>query len=187
MTEQETELVMAVLHAAYPYFYRGASAADIDAAIKLWSMMFAADPYREVDAAVKSLIATKVEGYPPTISAVKDEIQKLHEAANGALTPQEAWALVDKATRNGYWGYKKEFDALPPLVQKAVGAPEQLKAWAKMSEETVQSVVASNFMRTYRTIEAREREDAKLPPEVHAYISALADKLALTDGSKAKK
>jgi len=43
-----------------------------------------------------------------------------------------------------------------------VGSPNQLRAWALMDEETVQSVVASNFQRSYKAIAAKQKEQAAL-------------------------
>ena len=49
------------------------------------------------------------------------------------------------------------------LVKKAVGTPEQLRAWAMMPADEVESVVASNFRRSYRDNARREKENRLLP------------------------
>ena len=71
--------------------------------------------------------------------------------------------MVSRAARNGLYRCREEYDKLPPAVQKAVGDAEQLRTWAAMDEETVASVVASNFARSYRTVLAREKEALLLP------------------------
>ena len=63
------------------------------------------------------------------------------------MTAQEAWNLVARAIRNSGYESRKEYDNLPPDIQRLVGSPEQLRDWAMMDSSTVHSVVASNFQR----------------------------------------
>lgn len=90
------------------------------------------------------------------------------------MTEQEAWALVSRALTNGYYGAKEEFAKLPSAVQATVGDPEQLREWAAMDRATVQSVVASNFQRSYRDKAKHEREFAALPEEVKSLSRSVA-------------
>jgi hypothetical protein len=103
--------------------------------------------------------------------------------ADEELPEQTAWAMVSAACRNGLYGYKAEFEKLPPAVQAAVGAPEQLKAWAMMDADTVESVVASNFMRNFKANKAREKARAALPPEMRNIVTGVADRMKLGGGS----
>ena len=179
MDRNETMQILTVLKAAYPHSFKGTSKRDANAMIDLWQTMFAADSYEAVNAAVAALISTRKEGFTPTIGEVKERMAFAREQVTGTLSEQSAWALVEKACRNGLYGYQAEFDKLPPDVQRAVGAPEQLKAWAAMDAETVNSVVASNFMRNYRVQKQREKERAMLPPSVLAVLSVMADNMKL--------
>ena len=161
MTRTETIAVLALLKAAYPNFYKGMPQADLQAVVNLWSLHFAGENADTVTAAVHALIASRAEGYPPTIGAVREQIDNL--TAKDALSETEAWALVSKAARNGLYGYREEFEKLPEPVKKAVGTPEQLRAWAMMPADEVESVVASNFRRSYRDNARREKENRLLP------------------------
>ncbi len=87
------------------------------------------------------------------------------------LSEAEAWALVSKAASGSIHGYKADFERLPPTVQKAVGSPEMLHAWGMMNADAFESVVASNFQRSYRTIVMRER--------VRSMVDGIADRLML--------
>jgi hypothetical protein len=60
-------------------------------------------------------------------------------------------------------------------VQKAVGTPANLRAWAHTDESSIENVVQSNFMRTYRTVVKRENECAKLPPSIKNLIEGRAN------------
>lgn len=173
MERTDTIKILAALKAAYPSSFRDLTKQDAEAMIDLWTVMFSGESYEAVNAAVASLISTRTVGYSPTVGEVKEKLHVIRFA--GSLSEQEAWALVSKACSNGLYGYKKEFEKLPPEVQSAVGAPEQLREWAKMDVETVQSVVASNFMRAYRANQAREKEMSMLPPDIRKMISGVAE------------
>lgn len=185
MTTDETTKILATLKAAYPHSFRDLTRRDAETMIELWAAMFAADSYEEVNAAVVALIATRTVGFSPTVGEVKAKLNSL--TAKPALSEQDAWALVARACSNGLYGYREEFARLPPEVQRTVGAPEQLREWAKMDVETVQSVVASNFMRSYRTMEARAKETAMLPPAIRDLIGGISDGLKLIPGQEEGK
>lgn len=177
MNRQETLAIMTVLSAAYPSFYRRATPEDTQAAVALWAEMFKDDPASVVTAAVKALIKTRVEGFPPTIGEVTAKIAELTQPREFSET--EAWAMVEKACRNGLYGAHEEYDHLPPVIQKAIGSANQLKEWAMMEPGQLHTVVASNFMRSFRVIQKRERETAMLPGDIRAMLSGVSERLAL--------
>ena len=177
MTKAETVRILAVLKAAYPHAFKNLTKADAEAMLNLWAMQFEADSADLVAAAVNALISSRQAGYSPTIGEVKAQMQKL--TAKEELSEAAAWALVSKACANGIYGYREEFAKLPEAVQRAVGAPEQLKAWAMMDEDTVESVVASNFKRSYRADQERQKENEMLPKEVKDMLSGVADQMRI--------
>lgn len=179
MDRVETAKILSVLKAAYPHSFKDLTKRDAESVLDLWAAMFSEEPYEAVSAAVYALIAVRKDGYSPTVGEVKERLDMLRSGDD--LPEQAAWALVSKACRNGLYGYKKEFDRLPPDVQRAVGAPEQLRAWARMDAETVESVVASNFLKNYRAQRSREKEAAKLPPEIRKMIGGIAQELKLLE------
>ena len=184
MNREETLAIMGVLKAAYPNYYRDMKRGDAEGVVDLWNTMFASDPAEVVAMAVKAHIATDTKGFPPHIGAIKDSIRKLTQPKE--MTEQEAWALVSKATKNSTWGSKEEFDKLPPVIQKLVGSPNQLREWAAMDSEVVQSVVASNFQRSYKARAASEREMLALPADVRQTMELLSGGMKmpeLTDGN----
>jgi len=177
MTRDETIAILGILRTAYPNFYRDVSRDAALQTVTLWAEMFRDDPAEIVTAAVKALIASRTEGWPPNIGEVKAKMQTITNPDE--LSEGQAWALVEKATRNGGYGYKEEFDKLPPIVQKAVGSPSQIHEWAMMDSDTVKSVVASNFMRSYKIMLKREKEMALIPVDVQKLLSETAGRLML--------
>lgn len=89
--------------------------------------------------------------------------------------PQEldgmtAWGLVSKALRNGTYGAVEEFNKLPPLVRQAVGMPDNLKNWATSDYQTIETVIQSNFLRTYETVVKRANEINRMPDDIKSLI-----------------
>lgn len=180
MDRTETLQILSVLKAAYPDFYRNMDRRDADAVVSLWEDMFRDDHVEIVAAAVKALIASDEKQYrPPHIGAVKAYIRKITQPQE--MTEAEAWGLIRKASENSIYGSQTEFDKLPPIIQRLVGSPSQLKEWAMMDSDEFQTVVASNFQRSYRAKATAEREYQAIPSDVKAIAESLSGKLALRD------
>lgn len=171
MTLQDTVHVMAILQAAFPAWARGMSDKDGESVLNLWAMMFREDPAEDVMAAVQALIATQKEGFPPTIGAVKAKLDDMRTA--GGMTEQEAWQRIYKAICRSAHYSGEEFQKLPENLQRLVGSPQQLQDWSQMDADTVNSVVASNLMRSYRVKEASDRETRMLPESLRTAISGM--------------
>jgi len=90
------------------------------------------------------------------------------------MTEMEAWDMVKSAI--SYYYAAEKFESLPPILQKLVGGPGQLREWALMDVETLNSVIQSNFMRSYRAMAASEREYAMLPSSTKKFISEITFK-----------
>ena len=182
MTLQETATIMDILTAAYPHFYGGKNAPDARNVMSLWASVFADDDVRLVAAAVKAIIVADTREFPPTIAHVKEKMRQMVKPKE--MTEAEAWTLVSRATRNGIYGSKEEFEKLPPALQKLVGSPEQLRVWATMDADTLHSVVSSNFQRSYKVIQQREQMEAKLPKDVLALVSGMSERMMLGTGEE---
>lgn len=180
MTVRETGQVMDVLTVAYPQFYRRQTEDERAKALLLWAGMFAEEPVELVVAAVKALVCAKTDDWPPSIGAVKARIRQITTPEE--MTEAEAWALVRRAIQRGIYNSATEFERLPPMLQRLVGEPSQLRDWALLDEATVQSVVSSNFQRSYRARAASQREYDALPPSVKALMGDVGGRLSLERG-----
>ena len=177
MTRKDTLQVLSILRAAYPNFYRGMSEEDLEDVVVLWQEMFTDDPHELVSAAVKALIATDSKGFPPHIGAVKEKLRQI--TTPPMMTEQEAWSLVLRAMDCSEHEIAKRFDNLPPVVRSIVGTPRQLWDWGMMDASVVQSVVASNFMRSYRARAEHQRDFDALPGDVKALAASLGGAMSL--------
>lgn len=176
MNVQETKLILAVLKAAYPASFRNLTSKDANSVVSLWADMFSVEDYALVSAAVKSLISSRTVGYSPTIGEVREKITELTNPDR--LTPFEAWRLVMRAASNSGYHAQEEYDKLPPLVQKALRGPETLREYAMMDAEQLNTVIASNFRKSFEIMCKREETAAMLPEDVKTMIGSLSDKLA---------
>lgn len=177
MTIKETAKLIAVIAEVYPRFMDGR---NIETTVTLWQKIFAGDAYAEVEAAFFAFVSTDEKGFPPAPGAIRSMLNKLR-LPQGETTEAEAWEKVQKATRNSIYNADKEFAALPEDVQRCVGSPATLREWAIMDSETLNSVVASNFMRSYRARAVQVREMQKLPPAVREVFGLIGDAFRLPE------
>lgn len=140
---------------------------NISETVDVWQMMLSEYTYEQISVALKAYILSDTSGFAPSIGQLVAKIQTISRPQE--LSEMEAWALVSKAIRNSGYNSVEEFAKLPPLVQKAVGLPDQLRTWA-LDENYNEQVVSSNFMRCYRTELARHEELSKMPSDVKALI-----------------
>lgn len=172
MNREEVVRVLAVLQTAYPMFYRGQNPQQARDTVNLWVSMFGDKDYELVMSAVKSLIATRTETYPPNIGAVNEMIQKLTAPE---MTPVEAWGYVRRALRNGAYGAEDEWARLPEMVQRAI-TPDQIRAWAT-DDEFNEGVASSNFMRSYLAKNKSVREERMMPAEIQKMLQQKTQRL----------
>lgn len=168
--------ILTLLQSEYPQSFSSMDSRTMALKVELWEREFSADNPNFVYAAIRTYMRTP-ERFAPSIGQVREIMSSM--TAGEELPEQTAWAMVSAACRNGLYGYKAEFEKLPPDVQAAVGAPEQLKAWAMMDADTVESVVASNFMRNFKANKARDKARAALPSEMKNLIDGISDKMKI--------
>lgn len=166
MTKEQVGKLLITIQAYYPNY----NPPDKKIAINAWYVMLAEYPEDLVLQALRACIATNTSGFAPDVGQIMSKIQTISQPQE--LNEMEAWSLVSKALRNGYYGAIEEFNKLPPLVQKAVGSPDNLRNWAQTDSESIENVVQSNFMRTYRTVVNRAKEYQKMPKDIQALIKS---------------
>ena len=165
MTRDETIELLMMVQAAFPNY----KPPDKTVAVNTWFLMLSDYPYQQVQMALKSYIATDTSGFAPSIGQIIDKMQMINSHAE--LNEMEAWSLVSKALRNGNYKSREEFEKLPDLVKEAVGSPENIHNWAQADIKSIESVIQSNFIKSYRLVVNRQKEMQKLPKEIKAMIS----------------
>ena len=164
MTRDETVKIIRIMCDCYPNY----KPSNLSETVDVWNMMLEEYSYEQISVALKAYVHSDTSGFAPSIGQL---INKLHEVqAPQELNEMEAWLLVGRALRNGTYGAVEEFNKLPPLVQKAVGSPDNLRNWAQTDSESIENVVQSNFMRTYRIVVNRAKEYQKMPKDIQILI-----------------
>ena len=164
MTKNEVVKLLMTIQTFYPNY----QVENKEFTINAWYAIIGDCDYKPMEKALQAYITTDTSGFAPSIGQLLD---KLHTIQNPQeLNEMEAWSLVSKALRNGYYGAVEEFNNLPPLVQKAVGSPDNLRNWSQTDSESIENVVQSNFMRSYRLVVNRENEIKKMPADVRTLI-----------------
>ena len=166
MTKNEVIKLLMTIQTFYPNY----QVENKEFTINAWYSIIGDCDYKPMEKALRAYITTDTSGFAPSIGQL---INKLHEVQSPQeLNEMEAWLLVGKALRNGTYGAVEEFNKLPPLVQKAAGSPDNLRNWAQTDSESIENVVQSNFMRTYRTVVNRAKEYRKMPKDIQALIES---------------
>lgn len=176
MKKKEIAQLLSLIESEYPQSFRGLSDEQRMLKAGLWEKEFENDDPMVVYSAVRTLMRTGRE-FAPSCGQIREKMNEFMTI--NELDEQQAWNLVVKACSNGFYGYRTEFEKLPPEVRRAVGRAEQLKEWAVVDSDTFQTVIASNFKRSYRTAQEREKELARIPAEVRAMITGVSERMAL--------
>lgn len=171
MTREEAKKIIMIMSTSYPNY----KPQDLTMTVDTWHMMLEDYAYNQVALALKAFVISDTKGFAPSVGQLIDKLQKISQPEE--LNEMQAWTLVSAALRNGYYGAEEEFNKLPPLVQKAIGAPTQLRNWSQTNTESVENVVQSNFLRTYRSVLQRELDVSKMPAEIKDLIEANQPKL----------
>lgn len=176
MTKQETAKLIAMLKEYYPRDYEST---DIVSRVNAWHMILKDYDYKEATAALLAFVSTDTKGFSPTVGQLIDKMQWMR--GSDELTEGEAWTLVSRATRNGAYRSVEEFERLPEQVQRVVGNPAMLKAWSQLPTEEVETVIQSNFMRSYRARVKIDKEFEAIPMNVKTYIENNMRSLGIED------
>jgi hypothetical protein len=164
MTREETVKIIRIMCDCYPNF----KPEDLSRTIDAWQVMLEEYSCEQVAVALKAYITSNTSGFAPSVGEIVAKIQLVSQPQE--LDGMAAWGLVSKALRNGTYGAIEEFNKLPPLVRQAVGIPDNLKNWATSDYQTIETVIQSNFLRTYETVVKRANEINRMPDNIKSLI-----------------
>lgn len=135
-------------------------------AMRLWYSELKDIPYQSAYMALRKYVSTNK--FAPTIADIREQVAELNSHNEYELNETAAWSLVLKAIRRSTYYSEEEFAKLPSTVQRAVASPKQLREWATLEDVDGKTltVIQSNFQRTFRAEQQKERERNKLSPDV---------------------
>ena len=142
-------------------------------AFNVWFGLLQDLPYEQANLAIQKYMTS--ERFPPTIADIRTKATEIIAPAEESMSELQAWALVQRALRNSGYNSEEEFAKLPEACQRAVGTAANLKEWALMDSERVETVEQSHFIRNYRTTVQRISEEKKLPESIRLLIASMRD------------
>lgn len=178
MTIEKVKKVLTIISSTFPSF----RVTDPEITVTVWYDVLTEYSDEVIMAALKAYIKTDTTGFAPTPGQLIDLIDRVGHI-NTDLSEGEAWSLVYRALCNSTYNAAEEFGKLPAAVQKAVGSPAQLRAWAGDSEFN-EGVASSTFKRAYRTVLERDRMDAKLGGQLMQLIEGITSGAFIEGGKK---
>lgn len=161
MTREETKRIVGIVLATFPSWKVGETDEKFQLLIDSWSQVFKDDDFKAVEFGLMNYIQNDTSGYAPSPGQIRNGIKQIAESADDT---EEMVGLVRKAVQNGNYGYTEEYAKLPPILQKAIGCAENLRAWANQPNDQFESVTLSAVRRAYRaTKEHVENVKSVLP------------------------
>ena len=173
MEREEFKILVKAMKAVYaqPTFIP-----DQDA-FNVWYALLEDLSYEQMNLAVQKYMIT--EKFPPTIADIRQKANEIVQPDVDSLTELEAWSLVRKAISNSGYHADEEFAKLPEVCRIAVGSPANLKEWALMDTDEVETVEQSHFIRNYRVAQKRMKEDSLIPEHMKTLIEKMKADTAL--------
>lgn len=168
MTRKEFAILVKGMKTVYadPKFING------EDAIEIWYAFFKEDDYDTVQAAIQQYIANNE--FAPTVAGIRKYMAQI-TVPEDDISEGYAWSLVYKAICNSNYCAKEEFEKLPEICQTAVGHFENLKEWAMLKTDEVNTVIHSNFLRGFRAARERKKEMSALPCRMQEQIRKIID------------
>lgn len=172
MTKKETAQILAILKEYYP---RDFTSTDLQTKVEAWYLVLKDYEYVVAQNAVIAFVTSDLQGFMPSVGQIIDKIKQI-SSPEKELTEAEAWAKVYKAICNSAYNSKEEFAKLPDAIQRAVGNPDVLKSWSLLTVDEVNTVIQSNFMRSYKSANTQQKQYDALPNATKDFTKQLSEK-----------
>lgn len=167
MTKDEVRKLLYMINSIYPNF----KVQNPEQTINVWLEFLGDQNADAIAASLKTYVRTDTSGFAPSIGQLVQGVYKLQ--TRNELTPGEAWSMVHTAICRSSYYAEDEFKKLPPLIQRAVGSADQLRAWAR-DDHFNEGVASSNFRRAFQNAQEQKRMEALVPNEVVSLIDSLS-------------
>ena len=172
MTREETKKLLLTIVAAFPNFKPENATLTVDT----WHWALEEYPAPAVKASLQIYLKTNKSGFAPSVSQIIDGIHSPQD--NSRMTEGEAWAMVKRTLADCVYNTKERFDELPPEVRRAIGGPEVLRQWAMTDSDEVNTVIMSNFQRSYKAVVSQQEYAERVPDAISDVIKGLSAKAA---------
>lgn len=166
MTRDEIKKILRVIEVTFKTYQVENKTLETD----VWYGYFKDYSYEELDAALKVYVATENSAFAPSPSQIMGQINKLRSL--NLPCEVDVWREVRPAISNGIYGAETEFEKLSPMAKRMVGDPQQLREWAMLPSEDIDTVVQSNFKSRFKAMQTRQAEISAMPMEIRQMIES---------------
>lgn len=168
MNLKETAQIVSTLKEYYPKDFEST---DIKSRVNAWHLILKDYDYGQVQNGVIAFVAEDKKGFAPCVGQIVDKIMTTSNIDNkDSMSEMEAWDFVQKALKNSAYNSECEYDKLPDIIKKIVGSPHMLKSWSICSISEINTVIQSNFMRSFKEERAKRAGYKVLPNSVKQSI-----------------
>ena len=164
MTREEVKKLIMIIQATYPNWNIKNKQETLDA----WAFFLTDYEYNSIMMALKVYISSADSGFAPSVSQLISMARKpkeLTQADEGAI-----WREIRPCIRRGIYHAEEDFEKLSPMAKKVVGQPSQLREWAMLESEVIDSVIQSNMKSRIKDIQRRDLEISAMPIEIQTMI-----------------
>lgn len=183
MTREETKMIIKMLSSVYVNEFSKLTEDKVIQMIDVWSMLLEDEDANKIATVTKAYLKSNTNAFMPTPAMLINMAYELFTPKG--MTELEAWNIVYRAVCNSGYNAQREYDNLPLDIKRLVTS-SQLREWSMMDSETLNSVVASNFMRSFKVREKQRSDYAKLPNETKNLISELNMNMKLENKGETK-
>ena len=169
MTREETVSLVRSIVSLYPNWKPD----NMTDTVNAWHWALEEYPAAGIKAALQIYFKTNNTGFAPSVSQLINAMYQPKE--NRQLSEGEAWALVKKAIKDGNYHAEERYNELPPIIQRAVGSPNMISQWAQTDSDEVNTVIMSNFQRTYRALLQKQSFSDKVPESLSEIVMKVTD------------
>ena len=164
MTRDEVKKILIVIENTFSTF----KVENKTQTINVWESFLKDYTYEAVNIALSIYISTSGSAFAPSISQLIGMMRKPQELS--APNEVDVWREVRKAIRNGNYGAETEFEKLSDTAKRMVGEPAQLREWAQLPSEDIDTIIQSNFKKRFETMQKRQAEINAMPESVKKLI-----------------
>ncbi len=172
MTRDDVKKIIMMFASVYPHNFTNKSQEALSEMIDVWHTLLDDLDANQVAIATKEFLRTRnEERFMPTPAIIRNEVYEMFKTEEG-LTEQEAWNILSKAISNSGYNSQQEYDKLPEVI-KSLTTPSQLRDYAMMDTDELNTVVASNFMRSYKVRKEHHKQYEKISTNTKNLISEI--------------
>ncbi len=174
MTREDVKKIIMMLASVYPHNFTNKTQEALSEMIDVWHTLLDDLDANQVAIATREFLRTRnEERFMPTPAVIRNEVYELFKTEQG-LTEQEAWGIMYKAICNSGYNSHAEYDKLPDVI-KSLTTPQMLKEYSMMDADELNTVVSSNFMRSYKVRKEHHKQYEKISTNTKTLISEILE------------